>query len=340
VVVELATWRGRVTRARLAPAWSKPNPKPQSQVSLSTQFRDIYTDVLMVIVLLFAVYLGRRNWKLGRVDRKGALRIGAARFLLAVVAWIGDVHAVLNDSMIGLAGGAIADGLLSAAIIWLLYLALEPAVRARWPHSIVTWNRLLAGRSLDPQVCSHVLIGAAVGCLMWSLFTLAGLLVGDRNILSPPSGLYFAEGTRQWIGGYATNLGHALVIGLTFFFALFCVRTLLKRDWPAALAASLVGIWIEGGLVGSEHWQIMIPVYLAIYFGLFLVMLRFGLLAVISTLFLVNGLQSIVVGLDWTTWYAPYGLASLVCLLAIAMGAFWRSLGSLTLFGDRAAQST
>jgi hypothetical protein len=38
------------------------------------------------------------------------------------------------------------------------------------------------------------------------------------------------------IGGYATNLGHALVIGLAFFFALFCVRILLKRDWPAALA--------------------------------------------------------------------------------------------------------
>jgi hypothetical protein len=100
------------------------------------------------------------------------------------------------------------------------------------------------------------------------------------------------------------------------------------------LSASLIGIWIEGGLVGSEHWQIMIPVYLAIYFGLFLVMLRFGLLAVISTLFFINGLQSIVVGLDWTTWYAPYGLVSLVCLLAIALGAFWRSLGSRALLGQ------
>jgi hypothetical protein len=183
------------------------------------------------------------------------------------------------------------------------------------------------------------LIGAAVGCLIWTLFSLARLLVGDRNTLSSPSGLYFAEGTRQWIGGYATNLGHALVLGLAFFFALFCVRTLLKRDWPAALAASLVGIWIEGGIVRSEHWHIMIPVYLAIYFGLFLVMLRFGLLAVISTLFFINGLQSIVVGLDWTTWYAPYGLISLVCFLAIATGAFWRSLGSRTLFGQ-AAQFT
>jgi serine/threonine-protein kinase len=340
LVVEVGTWRGRVTRVRVAPPWAKPDPKPQRPSSASAQFSNIYGDVLTLTVLLFAIYFGRRNWKLGRVDRNGAIRIAAARLVLALVAWLGGVHAVPNDSMLGLAQGAAADGLLSAAIIWLLYLALEPAVRARWPHSIVTWNRLLAGRWRDPQVCSHVLIGAAVGCLMAQFFSVASLLTRSGDRLNPPSGLFWAEGTREWFGGHATNLAHALAIGLAFFFALFCVRTLLKRDWPAALAASLTGIWIEGGLVGSEHWQIMVPVYLAIYFALFMVMLRFGLLATISTLFFVNGFQSIVLGLDWTAWYAPYGLASLVCLLAITIGAFWRSLGSRILFGDQAAQST
>ncbi len=34
-------------------------------------------------------------------------------------------------------------------MVWLLYLALEPAVRSRWPHAIVTWNRVLAGRWKD-----------------------------------------------------------------------------------------------------------------------------------------------------------------------------------------------
>jgi serine/threonine-protein kinase len=86
VVVEVASWRGRVTRARVAPSWSKPNPKPQNQASLSTQLRNIYTDVLIVSVLVFAVYFGRRNWKLSRLDRRGALRVASARFLLAVVA--------------------------------------------------------------------------------------------------------------------------------------------------------------------------------------------------------------------------------------------------------------
>lgn len=57
-----------------------------------------------------------------------------------------------------------------AAALWFAYLALEPEVRARWPHSIVTWNRVLAGRWWDAQVGSHVLIGAAVGSGLWIFF--------------------------------------------------------------------------------------------------------------------------------------------------------------------------
>src|ERR1022692_2423131 len=38
-----------------------------------------------------------------------------------------------------------AAWLMWGAALALLYVALEPLVRARWPHSIVTWNRLLAG---------------------------------------------------------------------------------------------------------------------------------------------------------------------------------------------------
>jgi hypothetical protein len=54
--------------------------------------------------------------------------------------------------MISLAYGQPGDWLLWGAGFWLLYLALEPAVRAHWPHSIVTWNRILAGRWKDAQV--------------------------------------------------------------------------------------------------------------------------------------------------------------------------------------------
>jgi predicted Ser/Thr protein kinase len=328
LTIEIASWHGRITRARVAPPWAKPNPKPPLQVSPVGRFRNIYDDVLTALVLLFAILFARRNWKLGRVDRKGALRVASARFLLALLVWIGSVHAVADDAMVGLFDRAAADWLMSAAVIWLLYLALEPSVRARWPHSIVTWNRILAGRWLDPQVGSHVLIGAALGCVLWQLFAVSNTLRGPKNTLSGMGGLFFVEGTRQWIGGHASHLAQALTVGLAFFLALFCLRTLLKRDWLAALVASLLGIWIEGGLVYSPDWQLKAAVYFVVYFALFLVMLRFGLVTSMSAVFFVNSFQAIVLGFDWSAWYAPYGLASLLLLLTIALAAFWRSLGS------------
>ena len=338
MVVEIASWRGRITRVRVAPPWSKPDPKPRTQSSFGDQLHEIYSDAITVIVLVFAVLFARRNWKLGRVDRKGAVRIAAVRLLLTLVTWLGVVHAVPTHAMTELAAGAVSDCLLWAGAIWLVYVALEPAVRARWPHSIVTWNRLLAGRWLDPQVGAHVLIGAAVGCLIWQVFAWSDLLVGNRDVMADLGDFLWMEGTRQWVGGHARHLANGLTVGLEFFFALFCVRTLLKRDWLAAAVASLLGIWIEGGLLSSEHWQIMAVIYFLVYYVLFLVMLRFGLVATISSIFFLNTFQTIVLGLDWTTWYAPYGLATLVFLLVLTIGAFWRSLGARSLFGEEQAQ--
>ena len=111
----------------------------------------------------FVVLLALRNWKLHRTDMQGAWRVAVARFLLAGIAWAGMVHPVTSDAFLEHAVAAAGDWLFAAAVLFLVYLALEPAVRARWPHSIVTWNRVLAGRWRDPQVASDVLIGAAVG---------------------------------------------------------------------------------------------------------------------------------------------------------------------------------
>jgi len=49
---------------------------------------------------------------------------------------------------------------------WILYLALEPIVRRRWPDSIISWSRLLAGRLRDPLVGRDILIGCLAGVLL------------------------------------------------------------------------------------------------------------------------------------------------------------------------------
>jgi hypothetical protein len=81
------------------------------------------------------------------------------------------------------------------------------------------------------------------------------------------------------------------------------------------------------------HWQVLVPIYFCMFAVLIFVLLRRGLVALFSMIFFVNSCGTAMVGADWTTWYAPYGLASLALLLAVALFAFWRSLGSRELLG-------
>jgi len=53
----------------------------------------------------------------------------------------------------------------------------------------------------------------------------------------------------------------------------------------------------------------------------------------------INSLDSVTVGVDWKTWYAPAGLASLTALVGIAVFGFWRSLGNRELMGGKALEN-
>jgi serine/threonine-protein kinase len=234
---------------------------------------------------------------------------------------------------------AVSDWLLSAAIMWVVYMALEPAVRARWPHSIVTWNRVLAGRWSDPQVWSDVLVGAASGSLMWIAFKAVNYLT-DRQ--GGPTyldiSLYTTLGTRQWIGAHADVLGAGLRLGIVVFLAVFGLRRILRYDWLAVLAASLLFTLNEGGVATSSDWRVATLIFVAVYGALILMLLRWGLVATIMTVFFVNGFNNVTLGADWKTWYTPAGLAAFVLLLGIAVFAFWRSLGGRELIGEEGAR--
>jgi serine/threonine-protein kinase len=229
--------------------------------------------------------------------------------------------------------GAAGDWLLSAAIMWVVYLALEPAVRARWPHSIVTWNRVLAGRFRDAQVGSEMLVGVAVGSLMWLAFrTMNYALGGNTEPTNWDFNLQAVLGARQWVGTFAAILGGALRTGIVVFMAVFGLRVMLRRDFLAVLAAAALFTLTENESL-DEGW-ILFAVYMVVYGVLIFLLLRFGLVASITTVFIVNSFNSITLGASLKTWYTPAGLASLCLVLGIAVYAFWRSLGGRELIGD------
>jgi predicted Ser/Thr protein kinase len=336
--VDVAWWKGRITRARVYYPWSTDTVAAQPPQSLTARIRGNAIWVLQAIGAFFVILLARHNWKRNRADTQGAWRIAAARFLLGCVAWIGWTHPMDNESMIDHFLAAASDWLFSAAILWLLYLALEPAVRARWPHSIVTWNRVLTGRWGDPQVWSDVLVGAAAGSMMWMVFKALNFIMETRGEFTGTDvSLNGLNGTPQWIGVHATDLGSGLFFGLLIFLAIFGMRRMLRRDWLAVPAASLLFTLMQGGIAGSADWVVLTILYVAVYGTLIILLLRWGLISAIVTIFFVNSFNNIPLGADWKTWYTPYGLATFLMLLGIACFAFWRSLGGRELIGEEGA---
>jgi len=334
LTLDLASWKGRITQATIHFHWPKAAAAPPAGASISG-VSGIILQSLMAFGLLSVLLLARRNWKLGHVDRKGALRIGLARSLLGLVVWIGAVHAVPDRSMIGFFLASCATWLMWGAVLALVYVALEPLVRARWPHSIVTWSRLLAGRWLDAQVGAHVLIGAAVGAVIWVVAQWIGDLQNPG--MDSLNGIVSSLGTRQWLAAHATVMEGSLFFGLLVFFAICGLRRAVRKDLAAAILAAVMLVVANGEVFNSSNWKVTAAIYTVMYCVLVFVLLRLGLLATVAAVFFLDSFNLITLGADWKTWYAPAGLATFFLLLGIAIFAFWRSLGTHELFDSAAA---
>jgi len=335
MTIQIASWKGRITQARLDCNRAGSHPAPQR----SGGGPGVMYILLMFLIAwgaIFVPFLAWRNWKLGRTDRRGALRLGIARFVLAVLVWGGAVHPAADRGAFFVLLDIGADCLASAVIIWLIYLALEPEVRARWPHAMVTWNRVLAGRWLDAQVGAHILIGAAIGSVTWIAFKLIWAALGPGDTLQPADGIPLAAGTRYWVAGHAGGMVTAMIVGLTAFMTIFGMRVLLRKDVFAALAASVIFTLTETDIQNAPNSLVLWGLYVVAYAALAFILLRFGLVATFASVFFIKGIDHMTLGADWTAWYAPAGVATLALLLVIAAFAFWRSLGSRQLLGGRA----
>lgn len=197
----------------------------------------------------------------------------------------------------------------------------------------VSWNRLLIGRWLDPQVGSHVLIGAAVGSGLWTVIGIIDIFQVPANTLDSGFSLQATEGTRQWIGVTASVLVGALFVGLIAFFTIFGLRALFKKDWAAAVAASFLFTLAQPNIWESAMLVVKPAIYVVLFGALTFVLLRFGLVATISAVFFINSHQFLTVGQDWSSWIAPSGSGDVGVSAGVAALAFWRSLGTRELIG-------
>ena len=217
--------------ARLAP--TAPNR--------SRTLRSVVNYAIGAIVFIAAFWIAHYNWKAGRIDLRGATRVGIFCGAMSLIAWAFHAHHVASDAEQTLFGNALANAAYVCLEYWLIYLALEPWVRRYWPQTMITWSRVVVGKWSDPVVGRDLLFGTFFGIvyvLIISLYEYANLRIGVPVV--GEFGLENLNGFRAFAGYIARLLFTEVSGSLTFLLTLFLVRAVLKKQW-------IVGtVWVVG----------------------------------------------------------------------------------------------
>ena len=169
--IEAAAARGKPVYFEIAAPWTRPRNEGPVPGSTSGERIGLLIRTLVVpSILVVAALLAFRNLRLGRGDRRGATRLSLCLFAAGAVSnalATGDLQVLSNGPPLMF---------VVPALVWLLYIALEPQLRRVWPETMIGWSRLLAGSVRDPLVGRDVLIGVLIAIgdvLMLGLHTLA-----------------------------------------------------------------------------------------------------------------------------------------------------------------------
>lgn len=338
--VEGAARGGWVVEFRVLPASLEPAPPPDYIRTRSVP--DLFVAVFMFTSIGVLAVLARRNARMGRGDRKGALRIAVAVFLAQGSVLLLNRHWTFEPLYLFVMlfyGLGLAFAL--ALVIWLYYLGLEPAVRREWPHQLIAWTRLLDGRWRDPLVGRSLLAGTTAG--LFATAIVPGLAVAATRMFAVP---FAVPAHRSALGpihtAFAALLADRQTNFLGVFMALFALvvlliaRLVLKRGWAAW--AVTMGIFL-----GVSFWSVLLvePWVVAAPFGVLvaavvititaaIMLARHGLLACAVFMLVNTAFLNAPVTYDVTRWYAARTLLSVGLAIGLAVWGFRNVLGQQT----------
>ncbi|MGB8476604.1 MAG: serine/threonine-protein kinase [Candidatus Acidiferrum sp.] len=334
VRIEAAAYRGQPIYFDLLYPWSVPD---RDGVDNATRAQYIAASVLLGIFLLISVsgvLVARWNLKQGRGDLKGAIHLGAFVFLTFLLMWALRAHHVADFYEVFLVLMAVAWALLMTFFTVLLYVAIEPFVRRREPHILISWSRLLAGQFRDPLVGRDLLIGLAYGIALVLVETSDNLILPLLGKLPPMPGGVSTDslsGVKDAISLLLFYVLNWTFYSLCIFFLLFLLQRLLRKTWIAALVIAAVGTIISLGNA-SEH-----PIYSSValvilYVSFLLVLKRVGLLALVVGLVVQNTLLIFPATTHLSRWYASPALAGIIIIALLAFYGFHTALAGQPLF--------
>jgi serine/threonine-protein kinase len=336
---EAAAYRGRPAFFQISGPWTRrlrDSPAQEGQQGRSLARFGIF--LIIFVLSIGTCVLAWRNVKTGRGDRRGATRIAFTLLGVMFVSWvIGARHHLeplteFNQFL----DTFLSEQLLNAAILWLVYLALEPYVRRYSPDMLMSWSRLISGRFRDPRVGRDLLVGIGAGLLLalvWLGVTVLPPVVGYPP--PPPRGFNTAllKGTRSFVALLLRVPLDALFNGMIATLAFALARIVVKRTWLALIMTIAAGTFLYVNQAGTEQpWMnfAYAVIFSAVLMG---VLVYFGMFTAI-----VASLVELIVrqgGLtaDMSKVYASEGLLMMGLIAGLAAFGYYASRGGEPLFG-------
>jgi serine/threonine protein kinase len=333
--IESAALYGKPVGWRLiVPSWDNYStallPLAQIPPGTGNKLADIISMIMLIALLIVGpAVFARRNLRLGRGDRSGALRLASFITVLLGTAWVFGEHHVAAVAELELFVLSAALWLLLAGWLWLTYIALEPYARRRWPAALVGWSRLLGGKFRDPLVGRDLLVGFLTFILSllapYALTILISIFLGAPQPRPNIPALDLFAGSHIVIAETLRSVAVSVFVGLAAAFVISTLRVLFRSTW-AAVAVPILVFSLLTAIASTILEAISVGLLLGFFFFVFL---RFGLLSLMAfSLFVV-----IINRFPLTVWNSGIGLTGLALMLALSLYAFYASLGGQPLFG-------
>lgn len=324
--VEAAAFQGKPVFFSLIGDWTKPErTKSTEKKPFGERAGKVIGLIVFCALLAGSVFLARRNYRQGRGDRAGALRLAAVMFVLDMGLWLCRCHfATINDTF-GLFIIAVSTALFTAALTWMLYMAVEPWVRRHWPKTIISWSRLLSGQARDPLVGRDILFGVALGVFWIIIFQIRYIPMMRMGAAPALFSTDALMGGRAALGAWLYQWPQSITTTLVFFFLLFGLKVLLRKEWIAAVV--LVAIFAVPRGLSSTFMAVEIPAQILVYAIAVVIVLRFGFVPLVCAIFTINLMANVPFSADFSAWYMPTSILALLSVVALAGWGFYHSLG-------------
>lgn len=323
--VEAASLHGKPVYFSLIGDWTKPDRVKEPEQSFGKKITQYMSIVLFVALLVGAVALARRHYRQGRGDREGAYRLAAVVFVLDMLLWLCRTHLVPGIESLGSFILAASTSLFLTGVTWMLYLALEPWVRRRWPQTMISWSRLLSGQFRDPTVGRDILFGVMLGVVWILIFELRSIPLMHMGAAPFLGQVEYLDGGLKAVGAWLMQIVTSIMGVLQFFFLLFGLKVVLRKDWLAAVA--FVAIFALPRGLTDPHPAIELPTEILVYAVAVLIVFRFGLIPLAVAIFTINMAANLPFTSDLSAWYMTDSVLALLSLVALAGWGFYHSLG-------------